>query len=391
MLVQKEAPIYGEYDVAVVGGGVAGIAAALASAESGAKTLLIETQFMLGGLATAGLITYYLPLCDGEGRQLSFGLAEKLLRLSISEGCENAYPSAWLDGGDEKARKETRFLTQFNANVFALLAERELKKVGVEILYGSMVTGVERDEDKIASITVENRSGCSVVKAKGFVDASGDAALCKQAGEETAIYENGNALAAWHYTVENGEYRLNEVGARDTDEAYEVIGLFEGLEAKDLSEVTVYSHQIILDRFLEKGKLSKTHALATVPTIPQVRMTRRLCGKTTLKAADERKTFSGSVGMFGSWRKRGPAYELPFDALCAKGTRNLFVAGRCISVDDELWDLTRVIPVCALSGEAAGIAAAMDKADVARVQSVIRERGGKLHLSEVGITPREAE
>ena len=75
-----------QYDVAVCGGGIAGIAAALAAAREGKKVVLIEKQFMLGGLATAGLITIYLPLCDGKGRQVSFGLAEELLRLSITYG-----------------------------------------------------------------------------------------------------------------------------------------------------------------------------------------------------------------------------------------------------------------------------------------------------------------
>ena len=65
-------------DVAVAGGGVAGIAAALSAARAGAKVALIERGFTLGGLATAGLVTIYLPLCDGKGRQVSFSLAEEL-------------------------------------------------------------------------------------------------------------------------------------------------------------------------------------------------------------------------------------------------------------------------------------------------------------------------
>ena len=77
---------YADYDVIVAGGGIAGIAAALAAARAGKRVLLLERMFALGGLATLGLVTIYLPLCDGKGHQLSFGLAEELLKLSIREG-----------------------------------------------------------------------------------------------------------------------------------------------------------------------------------------------------------------------------------------------------------------------------------------------------------------
>ena len=66
------------YDVIVVGGGIAGIAAAVSAAREGMKTFLIEKSFNLGGLATGGLISWYEPLCDGKGNQMIFGIAEEL-------------------------------------------------------------------------------------------------------------------------------------------------------------------------------------------------------------------------------------------------------------------------------------------------------------------------
>jgi succinate dehydrogenase/fumarate reductase flavoprotein subunit len=81
-----------EYDVAVCGGGFAGISATLAASRQGEKTVLFEKQFMLGGLGTAGIVTIYLPLCDGYGHQVSFGIAEELFRLSAVHGAEDGCP-----------------------------------------------------------------------------------------------------------------------------------------------------------------------------------------------------------------------------------------------------------------------------------------------------------
>ena len=74
---ERNIPIEAEYDVCVLGGGVAGAAAALAAAREGTKTCLIEKEYALGGLATLGLIVIYLPLCDGNGRQVISGIGEE--------------------------------------------------------------------------------------------------------------------------------------------------------------------------------------------------------------------------------------------------------------------------------------------------------------------------
>ncbi|MBQ6646398.1 MAG: FAD-dependent oxidoreductase, partial [Clostridia bacterium] len=120
----REVPTAGEWDVIVCGAGVAGIAAALSARRAGAqRVLLLEREFTPGGLATLGLITIYLPLCDGKGRQVSFGIAEELMRLSVSHGAEEELPPCWTGEGSVEERERHRCRCRFNAQMFACLAE----------------------------------------------------------------------------------------------------------------------------------------------------------------------------------------------------------------------------------------------------------------------------
>ena len=120
----------------------------------------------------------------------------------------------------------------------------------------------------------------------------------------------------------------------------------------------------------------------TIATVPQIRMTRRIVGCYTMETADEYKAFPDSIGMFGNWKKRGPVYQLPFRSLYGTKVKNLITAGRCLSAEDTMWDVTRVIPVCAVSGEAAGTAAAMSDdfaaLDVSLLQVRLQEQGVKI-------------
>ena len=95
-------PLSEKTDVLVAGGGIAGIAAALSAARKGAKVTLIENQFALGGLATLGLIAIYLPLCDGEGHQVTFGICEELIRLSVKYGSDNGPVTPWIQCGTDE-------------------------------------------------------------------------------------------------------------------------------------------------------------------------------------------------------------------------------------------------------------------------------------------------
>lgn len=383
------------YDVAVCGGGFAGISAALAAAREGKKVILFEKQYMLGGLGTAGLVTIYLPLCDGFGRQVSFGIAEELLKLSITYGAEAKYPENWLDGIGSKTEKDKRYEVQYNPQLFAILAEQLLLENGVDILYGSYVVDVFTENNRITKLFIENKSGRTAYSIGAVVDATGDCDIAHFAGVPTALFEQGNVLAAWYYYSNSSGCHLQMVGASDTPEAERtgkeakplVNRRFTGLDGTELSQQVCLSHKKTLEHWLKTREADKDAVISTIATIPQIRMTRKIVGEYELAHTEMHTYFEDSIGMVSNWKKRGPIYEVPFRTLYNKTMKNLIVAGRCTSVNETLWDVMRVIPCCAVTGQAAGTAAAMtndfSSLDIAKLQEKLRSNGVVLHENDL--------
>lgn len=379
------------YDIAVCGGGFAGISAALAAAREGKRVVLFEKQYMLGGLGTAGLVTIFLPLCDGCGHQVSFGIAEELFRLSIKYGAEADRPTNWLDGEGTRTEKDKRYQVRYNAQLFAILAEQLLLENGVEILYGSYVVGVETEDQRIKRLYVESKSGREAFAVRSVVDATGDCDIASFANAPTDTFKQGNVLAAWYYYANEKGYQLQMLGASDIPEDEKtgkeqkpLVGRrFQGLDGKELSELMCLSHRTTLEHWLKKREADPKAVIATIATTPQIRMTRKLVGEYTLLNTEEHTYFEDSIGMVSNWKKRGPVYEVPFGTLYSKEVKNLIVAGRCTSVNETLWDVMRVIPCCAVTGQAAGTAAALtndfSKLDVRELQSALKKNGVVLH------------
>ena len=386
-----------QYDVVVSGGGIAGISAALAATRQGKKVLLVEKQYMLGGLATAGLVTIYLPLCDGRGKQVSFGIAEELFRLSIKYGAEQGfpYPENWLDGIGTRTEKDKRFQVRYNAQVFAILAARLLLEMGVNILYGSYVIDVKVSQEKIREIIVMNKSGKISYTATSVVDATGDCDIAHFAGVPTETFREGNILAAWYYYTDKEGYDLRQLGCADVPAEFEEEntvrplgqGRFSGLDGQELSDMMCLSHYSTLTDWLKRREKDSTTVISTIATTPQIRMTRKIVGEYTLMDTQEHSYFENSIGMVSNWKKRGPIYEVPFETLYNKKVKNLIIAGRCTSVNDALWDVMRVIPCCAVTGQAAGTAAAMtddfSKLDVKELQKRLQKNGVVLHETDL--------
>lgn len=407
MINEKERTlrILRECDVLVCGGGIAGISAAIAAARAGAKVTLLEREYALGGLATLGLITIYLPMCDGLGHQAEYGIVEELLRLSIKHGAERDDTTLFLEEHTEEERKNgPRMTAQFNPQLFALEAEKLLLELGVDIQYGTLICGASMKEDhKVDAIIVENKSERCAIRSKSVIDATGDSYVIKYANANHALYGGDNGLASWYYYLANGQVNLRMYGLSDVmpgknessnsaelnevDTVIEGSRRYRGLDGLELSQMVTDGHQRMLSDMLEHKDRDAGFAPTTMSTIPLLRMTRRLAGEYEMDDSEIRVSMPDSVGTFCDWRKRGPMYELPFRCLYSASVPNLLAAGRNISVTDAMWDITRVIPVCAVSGQAAGTAAAMGddfrKLDVSQLQHRLTAQGVRLHVEDI--------
>jgi len=248
----------------------------------------------------------------------------------------------------------------------------------------------------ISHVLTENIDGRCAYAARNVIDATGDAMVCALAGEGTVHFKQGNVPAYWYYGAENGKTKLHMLGMCDIPDSKKTEAQkkaakssvrYTGLDQSELSGLSIYMHQKIAEHYLAGGGIEEGRSLSLLHTIPQIRMTRRIDGIYTQDDTEMHKSYSDSVGLFSDWREAGPVYELPFDCLRGKNIKNLLACGRMISSTDAMWDITRVIPVCAVSGEAAGVAAALfdrfDDVDISLLQKTLKQNGVIVHESDL--------
>lgn len=366
----RELPVHDGFDVVVAGGGIAGIAAAVAAVRNGVSVCILEKAFSLGGLATLGNVTHWLPLCDGRGRQLIAGLAEELLKLSVADLDRDfqgagyvRIPTCWQAGGDVDERRCTRYQARFNPVSYLLALERLVLESGVTLLYDTRVCDVVRKGALLTHLVIENKSGRSAVRCRTVIDATGDADLCHLAGEVTESLDT-NVLAGWSTFLTRNGIHLSPLSRAFSSEATRESAkgpFFRGDDAREVTAQVVETRKLILDRLEELRSRESDRGLqvVSVPSIPCFRMTRRLVSSFSLGAAHVHQWFDDTIGLTGDWRKSGPVYALPWRTLLGTRTHNLLTAGRCISADTTVWDVTRAIPTCAITGTAAGTGAAL--------------------------------
>lgn len=356
------------YDVIVVGGGIAGVAAAVAAARSGADTLLIEKSVNLGGLATNGLISWYEPLCDGRGKQMIHGLAEELIRLAVQYGFDTL-PEKWGGCGHNKPRNE-RYSTFFSPGVFSAALDEFVLENGVTLRLDTLTTYPVMDRNRCEGVVTESVNGREFFGAKAVIDATGDASVMDRAGVPTVLGKNYMTYIA-HYCDVDMAKRLCEdsdfsVFRKWLNTGSDMFGnghpkgmeMVSGGTAEEITQYMVEGKRSLLKKI--SGMDKNGFDIMSLPFMPQLRTIRRIVGKTDFNGVDG-ECFEDSIGECGDFRPNGVGkhYQIPLGALYNEDFPNLLAAGRIISAPQgDGWEVARVIPVCAQTGEAAGKAAA---------------------------------
>jgi hypothetical protein len=415
----RQLPVYGEFDVVVVGGGPAGLAASVSAARHGARVLLVERYGFLGGMGTAGGVTNFAGLYgrkDGQMQQLVHGVVDELLaRMSAMGGLNDPQ-----DGMQGRIR-----VRAYDVCALKCAADQLLVAHGVQILFHSWAAAVVRQGSKIQALIVETKSVRLAIRGSQFIDCSGDADVAHFAGVPsetgdglgsglypTTMFRVGhvdapealaavgdfgaiNTLMAKAQTDKPGQYQFAREGAilrpqkiptewraNVTQIANSNGKAMDATDARQLSDGELEGRRQITDYFRFLKQEVPGFADASIVDIAAqigVRETRRVHGQYTLTGDDilTARLFDDSIGV-NTWpmelhaagriewqfphnwdSPKGRVYNaLPWRMLVPLAVDNLLVAGRCASMTHEGQSAARVSGACFVMGQAAGTAAA---------------------------------
>lgn len=415
-----------KFDVIVAGGGLSGVAAAIAAARENAKVLIIEQYGFLGGMATAGLVNPFMSYSLWTGRW-EYDWSKK-----INQGIFSQIIEQLRDLGGLHDNHQT-----FNEELLKLVLDRLIKHFNIRVLFHSHVIDAQRENDRISSVTVFNKSGKSQYFAKVFVDATGDADLSAVAECEYNIGRDKDhqcqpmTLCFRLADVDRSKYEgeKNKLEINKVYEKFHKKGLIKNprenvlmfehmvksvvhfnstriigknpVSAEDLSDAEMEAREQVFElyNFMKEHipGFENSKMLMSAPKTG-VRESRRIIGEYTITEHDllsatkfddsiARGTYpvdihnpSGSGTMLKDI-PYGDYYTIPYRALVPKGIDNLIVAGRPISSTHEAHSAYRIMPICTCIGEAAGIAAFLSIAnnttfrdvDYKKLQSLLRK------------------
>ena len=384
------------FEVAVVGGGVAGIACALQSSRLGRKTVLLEKTVQLGGLATIGLINFFVPMCNGRGTQIIKGMAEEFFRLSVEYGYDTI-PSDWKNGEPGQGKTLQRMVTRYSPTIFSMALLKELNDNGVTVMFDTVLTHSNINGGNIEYITAFNKSGYTKIYADMFVDASGDADLLRFSSIPTVIGNNYHTYIAFCSTLESCK---NAVESGDIERAERVANggianlygdnhpqgkpTWDGTNGDQVSAYLIENQLELFEKI--KNDDRKSRNVTMLPAMCQFRTTAHIDGNYTLKEEDAYRHFEDSVCAICDFDRRDYLYEVPFGTLVKDGYNNVMAVGRCASASGYAWDVLRVIPPAILTGQVAGFAVDMAiKSGCAITDINVKELQQKLENANVAV------
>jgi len=367
--ITNEIPVKGSYDVIVAGGGVAGVAAAVSSARTGKKTLLIEKTISLGGLATIGLINLFVPMCNGRGTQIIKGMAEEFLRLSVKYGYDTI-PEQWKDPNGKKSGGE-RYFTRFSPAIFSLALTELIENEGVDILYDTIVSEPIMENGHCKGLVLESKSGREYYEGKIIVDTTGDADILYRAGVPTQQGANfftmcslGTDIEACKKTADTKDMRYLMSyyfgGKADLYGGNHPEGMpkFTGTTKESVTDFVVKNHIETLNAIKPKNRRERD--IVMLPSMAQFRTTRTIIGDEMFDKTNAFTHSNTSIGAICDFDHRDYLFEVPYGTLVKTGFDNLITAGRTACAKrDYSWDILRVIPPAIITGQAAGIAASI--------------------------------
>lgn len=357
----RKIPLVDSADVVVVGGGPAGVSAAIAASRGGSDVLLLEREYFLGGLFTGcgvtPIINMYTPDPDWRKPAVAGVCKELVDRLdAVGMIC------------NEKIRPKV------DPEAAKYYMEEMIAEAGVRILYGVQVAQVVMSGSRIDSVVLESKSGRVAVKTKFVVDCSGDGDVLEWSGEDFNVYKE-DIGAMWRIghaenfpkgnpTPTRGVKTRHTPGERKQD----------GLDIYNLTRIQLKMRKDAWKEVEEGRKQSGCEDLYLVdtPSVVGVRITRVLnsVGNVSARGAVEGRRYDDAIGFAGAdstmtvdgrQYKNGtrPMWQVPYSAITPKTVQNLLVGGRCFGFERPLTYDAREIGCCFMTGQAAGSAAAI--------------------------------
>lgn len=418
-------PVVDISDVVVVGGGPAGIAAAISAARNGLTVTLIERYPYLGGLASGGMVLVLDDMCNGQEisvRGICGELIERLGRLGLAV----TPPEADRRSDSEMWRKWSRwgvfdftsqlkpqpicYATAFDPDGFKRVANQMIEETSVKLRLHSWFSRTVVEDGHAVAVICESKEGRQAIRGSVIVDATGDLDVAASAGAPhiegsyivTTVFRLGGVDVK---EAERFEYEEPEAFKAIDREAKRILGgswdkwwlktplpgivwcncphmpNYDGLKVADLTKADFEGRKRIeaLVAFA-RAKLPGFANCFVVDVAPQlgIRQTRLLNGRYVMTKEDvaERRHFPDSVA-------RGRDYYYPYRSMLPRDVEQLIVAGRHYSATSSAQRMSREIPPCMAMGEAAGVAAAvalqsgvsLDRVDIRKVQQVLRTQG----------------